>query len=178
MIFPVRRRFSVAGTSGSGKSTVGRALAARVGVPYVELDSLVHGPNWAEATDDELRERIDAAIAGADGWVIDGNYRRKLGSYVLERADTFVWLDLPLRICIPRILRRSTRRIVRREELWNGNRETFRNTFLDRESLIVWALRSHRANKTKIPAYVAANPHLEVVRLRSQGDVDRWLASV
>src|SRR5512142_1642906 len=70
----VVRRVSVAGISGSGKSTLARALAERLGVPYVELDALNHGPNWTEATPEELRARVEAAFAAApDGWVADGN---------------------------------------------------------------------------------------------------------
>ncbi|HEY6053697.1 MAG TPA: AAA family ATPase, partial [Gaiellaceae bacterium] len=91
------RRVSVAGISGSGKSTVARALAERLGVPYVELDALNHGPSWTEATPEELRARVEAAFAAApDGWVADGNYESKLGDLVVSRADTFVWLDPPL----------------------------------------------------------------------------------
>jgi len=31
-----------------------RALATRLGGPFVELDALIHGPNWAETPGDEL----------------------------------------------------------------------------------------------------------------------------
>jgi adenylate kinase family enzyme len=172
------RRVSVAGISGSGKSTLGRALAQRLGAPYVELDALVHGPGWTEATDDELRERIDDALDGADAWVVDGNYRRKIGDHVLRRAETLVWLDLPLRVCLARIARRTSSRILRREELWNGNRETIRNLLFTRDSLFAWAVRSHFANRTKIPRYVEANPHLEIVRLRKPRQVNTWLSSL
>jgi adenylate kinase family enzyme len=174
----VGRRFSIAGISGSGKSTVGRAVAERLGLRYVELDALVHGPNWTEATDGELRTRIDEAINGTDGWVVDGNYRRKIGGHVLERADTLVWLDLPLRVCLARAGRRTLSRIRNREVLWNGNRETIRDTFLARDSLFAWAIRSHRANRTQIPEYRAANPHLNVVHLRSRREVEAWLSSL
>ena len=43
-----------------------------------------------------LRERVGAATEG-DGWVTDSTYRSMLGDLVYERADTFVWLDLPVR---------------------------------------------------------------------------------
>ena len=57
------RRVAVVGTSGSGKSTFARALAERMGVPFTELDSLHHGPGWTEASPEELRARVEAAMA-------------------------------------------------------------------------------------------------------------------
>src|SRR5919109_2558261 len=68
-------RVNVKGISGSGKTTFGRELAARLGVPYLELDAVHHiGPNWTEATAEELQASVREFIAGTpDGWVIDGN---------------------------------------------------------------------------------------------------------
>ena len=87
------QRVSVVGNSGSGKSTLGAALAARLGVPYVELDSIFHQPGWAELPRDEFRERV-GALADGDAWVIDGNYTA-VRDLVWARADTVVWIDLP-----------------------------------------------------------------------------------
>ena len=78
-------------------------LAERLGVPHIELDALHHGPNWQEATAEELRARVEEALAGLDGWVADGNYMGKLGTWLIDQADTIVWLDLPLRTLLPRI---------------------------------------------------------------------------
>ena len=94
--------------SGNGKTTVGRALAASLGVPFHELDALHHGPNWTEATRDELRAKVEPIVV-SDAWVIDGAYRGKIGDLVLEAADTVVWLDLPMRVWLPRLLRRTPR---------------------------------------------------------------------
>lgn len=173
------RRISVAGTSGAGKTTVGRALATRLGLPFVELDSLCHGPNWKEAPDDVFRARVEAAIAAApDGWVIDGNYTRKLSDLMLERADMLVWLDLPLRVCLARLWRRTWERILRRKELWNGNRESLQTAFFARDSLFLWAVTSHRRRRRTLPARLERHQHLDVVRLRSQREVERWLAGL
>ena len=95
-------------------------------MPFVELDALVHGPNWTETPDDELRRMLEPILAG-DGWVIDGGYRSKIGDLVLEHADIVVWLDLPIHVWLPRLVRRTARRIRRHEELWNGNRESLKD---------------------------------------------------
>ena len=103
------KKVSIVSTcSGNGKTTLGKQLASILEVPFVELDALVHGPNWTETPDDELVRMLEPILAG-DGWVIDGNYSAKFGNLVLEHADTVVWLDLPIRVWLPRLIRRTTR---------------------------------------------------------------------
>ena len=123
----MRKIAVTASASGSGKSTIGRALAERLGVPYVELDALVHGPNWTETPDDELRRILEPILAG-EGWVIDGGYRRKIGDLVLA-AGRRRRLDRP---ADPRAGSRASSgarcaACGGQEELWNGNRETLRD---------------------------------------------------
>ncbi len=170
----MRKVAVIASASGCGKTTVGRLLAARLGVPFVELDELNHGPGWTEATAEELRARV-APIVATDGWVIDGGYRGKLGDLVLEAADTVVWLDLPRREWLPRLFRRTVRRIAGRQELWGGNRESFRNAFLMRDGLLRFAWRNYGARRATYPSELA---RFHLVRLRSQREVDAWLGAI
>ena len=169
------KRVVVQGTSGSGKTTLAQALADRMGVACVELDALHHGPNWTEASAAELTEQVAAAIAG-ESWVVDGNYERKLGDLVVDRADTLVWLDLPLHVCLARLWRRTSRRIRDDVELWNGNKESWQGAFWGTESLFVWTVRSHIKRKRTFPGRLEHLPHLKIVRLRSEAEVERWLA--
>jgi adenylate kinase family enzyme len=166
------RRIGITGTaSGCGKTTFGRALADRLGVPFVEMDSIVHGPGWVEISDDALRARMEPLLAG-EGWVVDGGYQRKIGTMVLDAADTVVWLDLPARVWLPRLLRRTLVRVVRGEELWNGNRESVRLLF-SRESVIWYAIRNHRRQQREWEQEWSRR--YPVVRLRTPKEVERWL---
>jgi adenylate kinase family enzyme len=171
-------RVAVVGGSCSGKTRLARRLARQLGVTHVELDELHHGPNWTEASAEELRAKVCAALAAApDGWVVDGNYGTKLGDLVLGQADTAVWLDPPFPTVIRRSLVRTLSRALFRTELWSGNRESFRLALCSRDSMILWVLRTHRGQRTKIPARLARNPQLDVVVLRSAREADRWLQS-
>jgi adenylate kinase family enzyme len=166
------------GSSCVGKTTVSRRLAAALGVPHIELDALHHDAGWQEASADLLRARVLAAFdAAPDGWVADGNYGAKLGSLVLERADTAVLLDPPYLRTFGRSLRRTLGRTIRREELWNGNREQIRFIFT-RYWIPWWVLANHRRRSREVPQLVAGQPHLELVILRSDDEVDRWLQSI
>jgi hypothetical protein len=116
-------------------------------------------------------------LEGRDGWVVDGNYYGKLGDFVLERADTVVWLDLPLRTSLIRLWHRTLYRIRNDVELWNGNRDSWRGAFWGRESLFLFTIRVHNARRSRWPARFARLPNLDVVRLRTPRDVDAFLAS-
>ena len=168
----MRKIAVIASASGNGKTTLGRQLARRLGVPFVELDALVHGPGWVETPDDELRAQVEP-IVRSDGWVIDGTYQHKLGELVLRAADVIVWLDLPIRVWLPRLTRRTLRRIRGREQLWNENRQSLTGTVWGRESLFAWALRSHFRRRRNWPKALAPYP---VVRLSTLADVEEFLA--
>jgi adenylate kinase family enzyme len=168
------RRINVKGTSGSGKTTFAQELARRLGLPFVELDALHHGPNWAEPTDEEFRARVREAIEAApDGWVIDGNYDRKLGELVLGPSEKIVWLDLPFALKLRRLLRRTIRRILDDVELWSGNKESWRGAFWGRDSLFWWMVKTHFRHRREWPARFAGDPRF--VRLRSVREAREWL---
>jgi adenylate kinase family enzyme len=175
------RRVSVVGTSGAGKSTLSRALAGALDADFLELDSVFHQPGWVPLPREEFRERVAATVAG-ERWVIDGNYTSQVKDLVWARADTVVWLDLPRRTVMRRIIWRSFRRAAARTELWNGNRERWRNFFsLDKEdSVVAWAWQTHAATRAKLEAAMAdpANSRLKFVRLTSPGAVRRFLSGV
>lgn len=177
------RRVCVVGNTGSGKTTLAGELARRAGVSHVELDALRHGPNWTQTPDDVMRAqavaRLDAADESHDGWVTDGNYSH-VRAALWSRADTVVWLDYSLPVILGRLFKRTLRRTVTQEELWNGNRERFLTAFASRDSLFLWALRTYKRRRRDYPRLFALpeNAHLKVVRLRSPRQTRAWLTGL
>jgi len=171
----VSRRIVIAGVSGNGKTTLGRRLALKLGVPFTELDALMHQPGWVPAETETFRLEVEAVMDASDGWVLDGMYQQQLGDLVLRRADTLIWLDQPLPLVLGRLVRRVVTDIVTKRDLFNGNRQTWRFAFFTRDSLIGFAIKSHFKRRREWPAAIGAPPNLEIVRLRSPREVERWL---
>jgi adenylate kinase family enzyme len=148
-------------------------------VPYTELDAVYHQPDWVPLPKDDFRHRV-TALAAEDGWVIDGNYRTVL-PLVWARADTVVWLDPPRRTVMRRIIWRSVGRVAGRTELWNGNRERWRNllTWDEQESVISWAWHRFPVYRQRYEAAArdAGNAHLTFCRIATRADARQLLDS-
>ncbi len=172
---PPEPRIVVVGTSAVGKSTLARVLAAHARVPYVELDELHWSADWREKPDDEFRRLADAATAGPK-WVTDGNYGI-IRDLLWPRVNLVVWLNFGLARTLWRGLRRSADRILRRTELWHGNRESWRRTFFSRDSILLWIVTTHARRRREFEHLRSsgAYAHLKWVELRSPADVRRWL---
>jgi len=138
------RKILIAGHG--GKSTLARALEAKHGLPYVELDALSHQPNWVETPKDEFRQLVSDALAeNADGWVIDGNYANDLQGMVAEQADTIVYVNMPYSLMMWRIFWRTVARARDKKLICGENVETWRKAFFSRDSLL-WYLIKTRKN--------------------------------
>jgi adenylate kinase family enzyme len=175
---PLPRRVVVVGVTGSGKTTLAQNLAELLGLVHIELDAIHWGPNWTEAKPKDMLARTSAALQ-ADGWVVDGNYGT-VRELVWGQADTVVWLNYSLPVILGRLWRRTVRRTVLREVLWNGNVESFREQFLSTQSLFVYAVRGKVKHGRRYrslfqdPQY----QHLQMIELRSPGQTRGWLAGL
>jgi adenylate kinase family enzyme len=169
-------RLVVQGTSGSGKSTLSAALARSLGVACLELDELFQQPNWTPLEVDEFRSRV-ASFVDQPHWVVDGNYRQ-VRDIVWPLATLIIIIDLPRRVVMARVVKRTIMRIVTRERLWNGNRESWRNV-ISRDpmrNIILWSWNTHAKYHRAVPgeARESVGPD-RVVVLSSVRDVRRFL---
>ena len=137
-------RISIMGCSGSGKSTLAGALHQELGLPWLELDSIHHQPDWKPLDTDLFRSSVTDFMDRHPDWVIDGNYS-KVADLVQARCTDIVWLDVPFPRVMCQLVSRSLRRVLFRTELWNGNREGLRNLLSTdpEESVIGWAIKTH-----------------------------------
>ena len=154
------------------------SLARALGVSHVELDSIYHQPGWTPLDDDEFRRRVTEATE-SEGWVVDGNYS-VVADIVWGRADTVVWVDLSYATVMARTIKRTVRRTMTREELWNGNKEPFSNlwSLKPENSIIAWSATRHGVYRRRY-AEAERDPRwsgLRFVRLHSQAEADAFLA--
>jgi adenylate kinase family enzyme len=166
-------RVLVTGTSGAGKTTTAARIAGILGVPHVEIDALFHGADWIPRPS---FDRDVHAFSAGPAWVTEWQYR-SVRAHLADRADLLVWLDLPRSLVMRQLIRRTLVRRLRRQELWNGNREAALWTILtDREHIVRWAWNTHHKVPARVAHLMRERPDLSVVRLRSRRDVRRWLS--
>lgn len=170
-------RYVVIGTSCSGKTTLAGQIAQALDIPHVELDALHWEPNWQMTPAPEFRQRVAAATAGP-AWALDGNYS-KCRDIVWGRASHLVWLDYSFGLVMWRAVGRTSRRVLTRQELWNGNRETWRQA-VSRHGILWWVLTTYGRRRREYPVLISRpeHAHLTVYRFRKPADASGWVHSL
>lgn len=175
------RRLWIVGTSGSGKSRLAAEAARVTGLPRLELDEVFWDAGWQHRDVEEARELVQRFVAARpDGWIIDGNWTNRLDGMLdpPHGSDAVVWLDHPRRVVMARVVRRTLRRGILREELWHGNRERPSSWLrpVPEENILAWAWTSHPVVRERMSGRIAEG--WPVVRLSGQRAADAWLADL
>lgn len=136
------------GFMGSGKSTIGRRLAERLGVEFRDLDARIEAREGrtiasffdqeGEAFFRELESRsLAAELSAGGGFVLalgGGAFAQERNRALLAGHDT-VWLDCPFELVAARVARETNRPLAR-------DPERFARLFAERRPL--YALAKHR----------------------------------
>lgn len=167
-------RICVIGCSGSGKSTFADRCARELGHARLELDAVYHQRGWVPRPDDEARAEVRTFVDEHPRWVVDGNYSR-YRDILWAAADTVVWLDVDRPTVMRQVVTRTVRRLVRREVLWNGNRESWGHVFSrdPKDSIVMWSWTQHAVYREMYLDALRSDayPHLRWLRLRDRCDV-------
>jgi adenylate kinase family enzyme len=164
------QRVIIIGPCGSGKSTLARELAKRLGLPVFHMDKLNWRPGWVETPKPELLERVQAVTAG-ERWLIDGNYGGTLGPR-LARADTVIYLDFPITLCLWRVVKRVlTHRGQTRPDMADGCPERFDLGFM------LYLAGWHWGPRLRTEA-VLREHEAKVIRLPGPRALKRWLGRI
>jgi adenylate kinase family enzyme len=168
------RRIVVQGATGSGKTTLADGLGEALGIGVMHLDNIRHDRGWDSVSWEEMRERMEAFVAAhPEGWVAEGNYSR-VRDVTLSRADTLISLDVPWRTSFWRLFKRTVSRAWTKEPLYHadGPTESWRGTFLSRQSILVWSITNHQRRKRRTAEAIAELPAgAQVYRLRTSREV-------
>jgi adenylate kinase family enzyme len=103
-------RIHVLGASGSGTSTLGRALAVALGAPFFDADDFywvkTDPPYRTARPRDERRAALAAAVDGLPSWILSGSMMG-WGDVVIPAIDLAVYLSVPADLRLARLRARE-----------------------------------------------------------------------
>lgn len=156
-------KIHIVGLAGSGKTTLGRWVSREFSMRVYDLDWIVYDAA-GERPSAEILDRLGAIRAEA-GCVTEGAYGEEWLLPLLDDADAIVWLDIPLRTCLARIIKRHIRAELARNNQHAGWRKLVR--FLN------YTRRTARVQETRTLELLSAYAN-KTVRCRSSRDVEAW----
>jgi adenylate kinase family enzyme len=133
------------------------------------------GPNWQPKPAGVFHHLVAEAAEG-ECWVADGNYGA-VRELLWPRATAIVWLNYSYPRVLWQALKRTVKRSLNRELLWHGNRESIRQSFFSRESILVWVATTYHRRKRDFVELRASGrfPQLTWYEFHHPAHAHQWL---
>ena len=162
------------GNSGAGKTEFGELLAARLGLPFADLDDEHWLAGWREPDEGSWRRRQEELIAPA-AWLLAGNF----GSTIALRARAaglVVLMSLPPALCVWLLLLRSSKIRLGRQ-VWRLPRECRAGPdwepLRDYPAFLRYTWRWGRESEPRACAWLRDAGVERIINLRSSAQVRR-----
>jgi adenylate kinase family enzyme len=167
------KRIMVIGISpGVGKSTFARELGKILHMNVYHLDSIYWKPNWIEATLDEF-SKAQKEIVTRERWIIEGNYSNTFDIRA-EYADTIIYLELPLYLCLYRVIKRWITNIGKtRPDMGEGCKEKIDWDFI--KFIYTTFYSRKRKMEQRFQHYKQNNANKLIIELRSKKEIKGFL---
>ena len=171
-------RVVVVGTTGCGKTALARRLARALGCQHIELDELYWSPRWVARPLAEFRRRTQTAVR-EQKWIADGNYA-EVRDVLWARATALIWLNYSFSTVFARVFGRTVRRIIFRETMFSGNRESFGKAFLSCKSILLWMITTFHSRRRRYEQlrHAGESAHLRGIEFRRPSDAERFLQTL
>ena len=170
------KRIMVMGVSaGVGKSTFARRLGGKLDINVYHLDALYWKPNWIEASLEEFTAKQQEIVA-QDKWIMEGNYSNTYDIRI-KKADTIIYLELPLAVCLYRVIKRWMLHIGKtRSDMGSGCKEKLDYEFL---KFICTTYRSRKKKmQERFQSIQAAGDQINIITLKSKKEIHSYLETL
>jgi adenylate kinase family enzyme len=167
------KKIMVTGVSaGAGKSTFANELGKILGIKVYHLDSYFWKPGWVQAPPEEFAKSQQQIVQNPE-WIIEGNYT---GTYDIraKEADTIIYLQLPLRVCLYRVFKRYIKNFGRtRPDLAPGCKEKLDAAFL--KFIITTYYPRKKEMKERLEYFQRIGAKKTIVMLKNKRDIYAYL---
>lgn len=170
------KRIMVIGVSaGVGKSTFARKLGKALKIKVYHLDALYWKPDWVEASLEEF-STAQREIVNQRQWIIEGNYSNSF-EIRAEHADTIIYLELPLYVCLYRVFKRWLMNIGRtRPDMGEGCKEKLDWDFI-KYICTTYYPRKRKMNE-QFQSFQTSGSKKEIIILKSKQEIHSYLENI
>lgn len=173
------KRIVIIGNRGSGKTTLALKLSSILNLEIIHLDVFLFNKGWIPKSQSECVSIVENLVKKKT-WIMEGHadYKCLKGTYDIrfKAADTIILLELPLLICLWRVLKRTFKskfKKMRRPEFPGDYSEKYRAGFFRR--LLNYSIVEKPIILEKLKRH---SIHKRIIILNSSKDVSKFLFDV